>query len=511
MTEKILTELREIESLNRVIIGSISLIKAENLVEVELITDKPYSNGDLLFAGKIIRKYVPYYFACKLSITKLSPDEDMVAKKIFAIINENNRQLAALITQDDISVEKTQNGFFFTLTVIRTSAYSLEVAKQISKELGKCFCGEFSGVCKESSSKIDDIVIEKKHTNVSYEIPTRYFDIYDFNPLEGKGNPTKAVYIADLNFVADKVVVCGEITAINERTYQNSRVGESRLINFAINDKTASKRFTYFCRKKTPNEVYELKVGDSVVLTCKTELFEGDARATVLSIDYGKLPENFVPEKRQSKPVPKYYETIFPEKYVDYTQDDFFTDNSLPEFITSNQFVVFDLETTGLNRSPSTGNMDRIIELGALKLVNGEITESFSTFVDPKRKISEEIVKLTGIEQSMIDGAPEYEAVMPDFFKFIDGCYLVGHNVCDFDFKFVDYYLNVCGYVPERKLIDTLTLAQERLRLSNYKLNTIADYFGIKFNHHRALDDAEATAKIFIELAKLKKSLPKLS
>ena len=171
-------------------------------------------------------------------------------------------------------------------------------------------------------------------------------------------------------------------------------------------------------------------------------------------------------------------------------------------------YVVFDLETTGLNSSPSSGNMDRIIEIGAYKIIGGEIKESFTTFVNPQRKLSQEIINLTGIDQQTVDGAPAFEKVMPDFFKFIDGCYTVGHNAANFDFKFIDYYCSQCGYVPERRLFDTFPLAQSMLSLSNYKLNTVADYFGITFNHHRAADDALVTAKIFIELLKIKKSLP---
>ena len=110
----------------------------------------------------------------------------------------------------------------------------------------------------------------------------------------------------------------------------------------------------------------------------------------------------------------------------------------------------------------------------------------------------------------MVACAPAYEQVMPDFYKFCYGSILVGHNIAGFDFKFVDYYCARLGYMLERKLIDTIPLSQELLFLSNYKLNTVADKFGITFNHHRAIDDAYVTAKIFLELIKIKKSLPKL-
>ena len=153
--------------------------------------------------------------------------------------------------------------------------------------------------------------------------------------------------------------------------------------------------------------------------------------------------------------------------------------------------------------------MDKIIEIGAFKIENGVICECFSTFINPQKKLSDEIINLTGITEDMVKDAPTYEKVMPDFFKFCQGSVLVGHNIVGFDYKFVDYYCANLGYILERKLIDTIPLSQELLFLSNYKLNTVAEKFNITFNHHRATDDALTTAKIFIELIKLKKSLPK--
>ena len=102
-------------------------------------------------------------------------------------------------------------------------------------------------------------------------------------------------------------------------------------------------------------------------------------------------------------------------------------------------------------------------------------------------------------------GAPTVDKVLADFYKFADGAYLVGHNVM-FDYRFVHYYGEQNGYMFDQKTFDTLTLAQEVLRgqLANYKLNTVADYYGLTFNHHRAFDDACVTAKVFIELVKAK-------
>lgn len=508
MSENFLTEIRKIPSLNTAIISSVTLYKAKETVEVVLITDKAYPPEDEAAAKKIVRAFVPELFSCTLKITKLTPDVDMIARKILAIIEENDKQLAAFVTLNDIKVERTQDGFFFTVAVVHASSFTSDVAVEIAAELKKHFCGVFTGKCVAAAEKLEDIEVEEEHENIQYEIPPRSFPIADFSFLEGGVVHTRAIYIADLNFESESVVICGVITDIRERTITTSSGKEKLMYNFTVNDTTASIRVGYFTRQKSLEKVKKLKVGDSIVLTCKAELYNGEVRHTANFIDYGGIPTGFVPEKRASKPVPKYYETVFPEPFMDYTQSNLFVDSSLPKCLTDNTFVVFDLETTGLNSSPSSGNMDSIIEIGAYKIIDGEIKESFTTFVNPKRKLSAEIINLTGIDQSTVDAAPAYEQVMPDFFKFISGCYLVGHNAANFDFKFVDYYCSRCGYVPERKIFDTIPLSQQLLRLSNYKLNTVADYFGITFNHHRASDDALVTAKIFIELIKIKKSLP---
>lgn len=510
MTDTFIDEIRTISSLDTAILSSVSLIKAKNSVEVALITDKPYTQEDETAAKKIVRRFVPELFSCSLKISKLTPDSEMLADKILEIISRVNKQLAAFVTLNDIKVEKTERGFYFEVAVVHASTYTADVADRIAAELGKQFCGEFTGRCVTVESKLDDIVIEEKHENIQYEIAPRTFEIAEFSFLEGGVTHTRATYIADLNFVSENVVICGEITDMREKTITSASGREKLMYYFTVNDTTAAVRVGYFTRQKSLEKVKKLKVGDSVVLTCKTEMYNGSIRVTVNFIDYGRVPYGFVPEKRASKPVPKYYETVFPEPYIDYTQSNLFIENSLPKCLTDNTFVVFDLETTGLNSSPSSGNMDRIIEIGAYKIIGGEIKECFNTFVNPQRKLSAEIISLTGIEQATVDGAPEYEKVMPDFFKFISGCYIVGHNAANFDYKFIDYYCSQCGYVLERRLFDTLPFSQSVLHLSNYKLNTVADHFGITFNHHRAADDALVTAKIFIELVKIKKSLPNL-
>lgn len=492
------------------IISGISLFRDTHSVKINLVTENPFTKDDENMARDIARQFVPEEFDCSLAISKLTPDTKMVARTIKQAVDRCNKALACLLTDDDITVEKTEDGFYFTISVIADTAVSEDVADKVIAILNKTYCGNFSGKCVKSDKKIDSIEIEEEKENIEYDIPVRTFHIEDFEFIEGDTVQNTAIYLADVNFESENVVVCGTIEDIEERTYNRKSDGQERVyFSITINDTTAQMRMTYFTRKSSIEKIRKLKAGDSIVCTGKTEIYRGAVRYTARHIDRGHIPDGFVPIKRASKPAPKYYMAVEPQPYTDFTQADFFTKSDLPACLKNNTFVVFDLETTGLNSSPSGGNMDRIIEIGAYKIIGGEIKESFSTFVNPGKRLSEEIVKLTGITQDMVDGAPTYEQVMPDFFKFCQGCYLVGHNIAGFDFKFVDYYCAQLGYHLERKVFDTIPLSQELLFLSNYKLNTVADHFGITFNHHRAVDDALVTAKIFIELIKIKKSLPK--
>ncbi|MDE7452825.1 MAG: ribonuclease H-like domain-containing protein, partial [Clostridia bacterium] len=456
------------------------------------------------------KKMVPEIFDCKVEIVKLTPDPEMVRLKLLEDIENNFRALSVTIKKDDVQVKKTDAGFEYVISVLPSLADD-GMCEEISARLKKSFCGDFIGNVVKSNAEVQDIVVEEDHENEDYIMPVRSFEISAFSFLEGTEKQTRAVYLSDLNFESEKVVVCGRIEDIRERSYKNKKDQEKPYYSFTLSDETAMHRITYFTRVKSIDKIKALKIGDSIVCTGKAEIYNGDLRFTANTIDYGKVPEGFVPEKRESRPVPKYYSVIKPQPYVDIQQTDMFADRSVPECLKGKTFVVFDLETTGLNSAPTSGSMDRIIEIGAYKICDGVICESFSTFINPQKKLSEEIIRLTGITEEMVSPAPTYEQVMPDFFKFCDGSILVGHNITGFDFKFVDYYCAKLGYMFERKLIDTIKLSQEvLLSLSNYKLNTVADRFGIAFNHHRAVDDALVTAKIFIELIKIKKSLPKL-
>ena len=157
-------------------------------------------------------------------------------------------------------------------------------------------------------------------------------------------------------------------------------------------------------------------------------------------------------------------------------------------------FVVFDIETTGF----SAVN-DRIIEIGAVKVENGMITEKFSEFVNPERPIPFEIEKLTSINDRMVEDAPNISVILPQFMDFCGGSVLVAHNA-DFDTGFIRHNCEVLGLPYDYTYVDTLGIARSFLEgLKNYKLDTVVEAMGCTLaNHHRAVDDAGATADVFV-------------
>ncbi len=157
------------------------------------------------------------------------------------------------------------------------------------------------------------------------------------------------------------------------------------------------------------------------------------------------------------------------------------------------EYVAFDLETTGLSSTNDT-----IIEIGAVVMQNGKELDRFQTFVDPKRRLSKEIVELTGITDEMLLGAPDIEEVLPKFLDFVAGRVVVAHNA-DFDTGFIRKACDRQGLPYELTSLDTLVLAQNMLpQMNRHKLDMVANALSLpEFNHHRAADDAVTCGLIF--------------
>ncbi|MBR5232782.1 MAG: 3'-5' exoribonuclease [Clostridia bacterium] len=171
----------------------------------------------------------------------------------------------------------------------------------------------------------------------------------------------------------------------------------------------------------------------------------------------------------------------------------------LPDF---SSFVSFDIETTGLPHNSA------IIEIGAVKVVNGQITECFSEFVNPGFPIPYMITQITGISDEMVKDANDIVKVLDRFRDFCSGFILVGHNALNFDCQVMRHWANEYNIYISNDVFDTLKFAKYRCEklasLKSKKLCDLCAHFGIYSDtYHRALADADVTAKLYLEYLKL--------
>ena len=161
-------------------------------------------------------------------------------------------------------------------------------------------------------------------------------------------------------------------------------------------------------------------------------------------------------------------------------------------------YVSIDLETTGLNPK-----CDRIIEIGAIRVEQGQIVEEFSTFVDPGRKLEERITELTGIRDEDLKDAPQLDEVFPKLLKFMGELPLLGHSIL-FDYSFLKKAAVDRKLTFERSAVDTLQIARKYLsELPHRNLGYLCQYYEIPHQAHRALEDAKATDQLFRKLVEL--------
>ncbi len=215
---------------------------------------------------------------------------------------------------------------------------------------------------------------------------------------------------------------------------------------------------------------------------CMYMLVHGDVEKSkfsgklVLRVDKMALANKLEEIEFIQKPKKTYSGSVVKvEKLESLEQDSMFGQKiEYNDLIKGKSIVVFDLETTGFDKYN-----DQIIDIGAVKIVDGIIKEKFASLVKPTIRISQQITELTNITNGMVENAPSIEPVIVDFFNFSKDCALCGHNI-----------------------IDTYKLAiRKGVRSHNFKLGTLCEYFGISLvGAHRAWNDAYATAQLLLKL-----------
>lgn len=339
------------------------------------------------------------------------------------------------------------------------------------------------------------------------------YNVEDVQMVFGKHITNIAQKISSICKECSDIQVAGTIRFFRESFYKpkNSEENAEEKIryNFDLIDDTGKISAVIFPPKYfLEKQDVKFEDGQDIIVKCDVNKYNEKFSIKVKELAFCKLPEIKKEETKEEihdnieyiKEVNENYKIISPKDYIEQEQINIFSmQKKAPENMLNKEYVVFDLETTGLEPERC-----EIIEIGAVKIVNGEIVQTFSTLIRPSQDIPEEITNITGISNDMVVFAPALEEVLPDFYKFTRGTVLVAHNA-SFDTSFLRYHANKNRYNFDNEVEDTLALARQKVKgLKNYKLKTLTEYFNIILvDAHRALNDTVATAKVFIELERL--------
>lgn len=503
---KLIEEIRKTnKKFEKIRLEQAEYIKSEKKLTSTFILNEHFSSEDEAVLTDFLSKKLP--FANVNAVLKKSIcDTDLVKNRTVAFLKEQCPLLKEKITAEDITAENSESSVMLTIKT-ESEVFDYLTARHIEEDLATYlngfFCEDFcfSFVPSKQSNSSDLLKEEKVDYARIEKIPARYFKVNYVTRLWDADTSDEVMYIADAQDRTGELRIAGKIVNIREKT---TKTGKPFFI-IDFNDGTGRMSGMLFTNKEIMRRMEKLQEGSEVIVLGEGAVNDaGYHRFTIKSINYCELPKDFVYEERQSRKAPETYAVVAPTPVEELRQTSFFLQaESIPECFKGTSFVVVDLETTG-----TSPNDDKITEIGAVKMVDGKIIEKFATMVNPERKIPEVVVELTGITDEMVADAPKFADVAGDLFKFCDGSVIIAHNI-GFDYTFIKNQSKPCDYLYANRGIDTLAVARALLpKLQNHKLNTVCEKFGIEFLHHRAYSDALATAQMFIELVRIKGSIP---
>ena len=354
----------------------------------------------------------------------------------------------------------------------------------------------------------------------------RYISITDIVPFVGEPIENKVSYIKDVSGKEGiDICVCGKVKFLKELSYERKpkkiedseepkKSGDESTIDtqkqptvrvyykWVIEGFTGDINCIYFTTKLTKEKMLELKNGDEIVVVgdIEKDKFSNNYTLKIKKISTCRRPESFE-EKIEWKQENKDYKYVRPEPIEITKQVDLFGmfEEVVPEYLKGKEIVVYDFETTGL----SVQDGAKIIEIGAVKIIDGKIKEKFSCMVNPGEHIADDSTKIHGITDDDVKDAHSIGEVIEDFYKFTRGAILSGYNIVGFDMIFLLKFGKDFRYNFDNEVLDVYKLATTYVKgTRNFKLGTIAEKLGIVLdNAHRAWYDAYATAEVLIKLA----------
>lgn len=440
-----------------------------------------------------------------LKLTACPLDKRTIANYTYSTISNSFPAMNKDFSFEDISVEINHMKVFVNLKLapsVYDYATELNRAELVAEKLAESFLAEFEvkfekregqqptkSYIENNAELMDSIRINEDKT---------IYHLTNVTDIIGKNDYSTAMDYSKITTPVENVAICGEVSNVQRRSYsrkytKNSETQEIQKAFYTIAIRNAGK--TMFCsifpKQSDENKGDLIEVGMKVCMYGSFREFNGKLNFTANTIARCEYTQDEI--KGEMKSVNEEYHIVFPQEFVDYEQKGLFDEE---DKVFEGSYVVFDLETTGLE-----ANKDEIIEIGACKIENGAIVQTFSTFVKPSKHIPREITELTGINDAMVADAPTINYVLPDFYKFCYGSTMVGHNV-SFDIGFIYNVAKKLSYDFSNPLMDTIEMARKKLPgLKNYKLGTVVERLKIVLdNAHRAINDATATAKVFIKL-----------
>lgn len=469
-------------------------------VEVNFISDVSLLDEDKNLIKTAIEKELNSVEII-VKTSKSYADGDIAKRAIFSFLQTNCFSVAHALSLDSVKIICANKKIKYEILALDTIAGYLErtsVLTQLNTALEREFSNNFEGEIR--ISKVDDEKPTYESSTASLddinELKIRTVKMVSVEKFLDDETYDTATYIADGDNILGKCYFAGTVIDFEEK---ESKKG-NKYYRITLDDKSGKISGNFFTSDKNKlQKLQKVAVGSVIIMRGDMELFNDRPSLLIKGMHFCEFPLNYKPERRASKKPPEKYSFAFPEPCETSKQDDFFTTaKKLPEDFVGTEYVVVDIETTGTDVTS-----DKITEIGAVRIKNGTIVESFQTLIDPEVQLSKKIIELTGITDDMLVGKPKIFEVYPDFIKFLGDAVFVAHNA-EFDYRFLKNVGKDLGYFVENECIDTLIISRKKLPyLNNHKLNTVCEHFGIEFRHHRALSDAFATAEALIELSML--------